>query len=357
MNKYYYEKKVIKMKKIISLILFLVICFSFVSCKNENNQPEKPTDQQEENMTPESTQNEEVSTIHIASLKGPTSMGLVGLYNKSDNGELTYTLDYSINGAADEISPLLINGDLDGAAVPANLASVLYNKTGGNIVVAAINTFGVLYIVETGDSIQSISDLKGKKIYSTGKGTTPEYALDFLLENNGIDPDKDVTIDFASEATEVSTLLTEDKSGNAVAVLPQPYVTAALAQNDGLRIAISFADEWEKVTSDSKLVTGVFVFNKQFAESNPNLISSFLKDYSESVDFAKNDTDGAAALIEQYGIVAKAPIAKKALPFCNIDFVVGNEMKETLSGYLQTLYDKNPAAVGGTLPSDEFYYE
>ena len=344
------------MKKIVSIILLLVICFSFASCKNETVQPEESTPQ-EETSQPQSTPSEETSTIHVASLKGPTSMGLVGLYNKADNDQLSYSLEYSINGAADEISPLLISGQLDGAAIPANLASVLYNKTDGNIVVAAINTFGVLYIVETGNSIQSISDLKGKKIYSTGKCTTPVYALDFLLENNGIDPDNDVIIEFASEATEVSTLLSEDKSGNAVAVLPQPYVTAALAQNDSLRIAISFADEWDKVTSDSKLVTGVFVFNKQFAYNNPNLVASFLKDYSESVDFVKNDADGAAALIEQYEIVAKAPIAKKALPLCNIDFVAGTEMKETLSGYLQTLFDKNPAAVGGALPTDEFYYE
>ena len=180
--------------------------------------------------------------------------------------------------------------------------------------------------------------------------------MDFLLENNGLDPDNDVTIEFASEATEVTTLLTEDTTGDAVAVLPQPYVTAALAQNDTLRIALSFADEWDKVSDSSKLVTGVFVFNKQFAEENPNLISSFLADYSASVDLALNDVDTAASLIEQYGIVAKAPVAKKALPFCNIAFVTGNEMKETLSGYLQTLYDKNPASVGGTLPSDSFYY-
>lgn len=345
------------MKKFISLILLLVLCFSFVSCKSNDVQPENTDDKQEETPTTDNISNEEATTIHVASLKGPTSMGLVGLYNKADNNELSYTLEYSINGAADEISPLLINGQLDGAAVPANLASVLYNKTEGNIVVAAINTFGVLYIVETGDSIQSISDLKGKKIYSTGKGTTPEYALDFLLENNGINPDTDVTIEFASEATEVSTLLSEDTSGNAVAVLPQPYVTAALAQNDTLRVAISFADEWNKITDESKLVTGVFVFNKQFAENNPNLISAFLKDYAESVDYVKTDIDGASALIEQYGIVAKAPIAKKALPFCNIDFVVGNDMKKTLSGYLKTLFDKNPAAVGGNLPADEFYYE
>ena len=344
------------MRKILSLLLILVLCFSFTAC---NKTKEETVDEPDNQPTPEPVPEvtiEEATAIKVASLKGPTSMGLVNLYDRADNDELSYSLEYSINGAADEISPLLISGQLDAAAIPANLASVLYNKTAGNIVVAAINTFGVLYIVESRDSIQSISDLKGKTIYSTGKGTTPEYALDYLLEQNNLDPDNDVTIEFASEATEVATLLTEDTSVNAVAVLPQPYVTAVLAQNDSLRVALSFADEWEKVTDDSKLVTGVLVFNKQFAESNPNLVSAFLADYATSVEYAKTDLDGAAALIEQYGIVAKAPLAKKALPLCNIDFVVGAEMKETLSGYLQTLFDKNPAAVGGSLPTDEFYY-
>ena len=345
------------MKKLLSLLLVvLVLCLSLTACnKAKEETVVEPDDQPTPEPVPETTI-EEATTIKVASLKGPTSMGLVNLYDKADNDQLSYSLEYSINGAADEISPLLISGQLDAAAIPANLASVLYNKTEGNIVVAAINTFGVLYIVESGDSIQSISDLKGKTIYSTGKGTTPEYALDYLLEQNNLNPDTDVTIEFASEATEVATLLTEDTSGNAVAVLPQPYVTAVLAQNDSLRVALSFADEWEKVTDDSKLVTGVLVFNKQFAESNPNLVSEFLADYAASVEFSKTDLDGAAALIEQYGIVAKAPLAKKALPLCNIDFVVGAEMKETLSGYLQTLFDKNPAAVGGSLPTDEFYY-
>ena len=344
------------MKKILSILLILALCLSFTACNKAKEETTEPEVQPTQEPAPVETVSQEETVIKIASLKGPTSMGLVGLYDKADNNLLTYTLEYSIDGAADEISPLLISGQLDAAAIPANLAAVLYNKTDGNIVVAAINTFGVLYIVEAGDSIKSITDLKGKKIYSTGKGTTPEYALDFLLEQNGLDPDSDVTIEFASEATEVATLLTEDTTANAVAVLPQPYVTAVLAQNDSLRVALSFADEWEKVTEDSKLVTGVLVFNKQFAESNPNLVSSFLEDYASSVEFAKTDLDGASTLIEKYGIVAKAPIAKKALPLCNIDFVVGNEMRETLSGYLQTLFDKNPAAVGGTLPLDEFYY-
>lgn len=337
------------MKRFISIFLLVLTMISLCSC-GQKPVDTLPDDSNDQPVVEEST------LIRIASLKGPTSMGLVGLYDSADQGKLDYSLEYSINGAADEITPLLINGDLDAAAVPANLASVLYNKTQGKIVVAAINTLGVLYVIEQGNDINSVSDLAGKTIYTTGKGTTPEYALDFVLENNNINPETDVTIEFASEATEVSSLLAQDLTGDAVAVLPQPYVTAALAQNDSWRVALSLADEWDKITNDSKLITGVLVFNKEFAESNPNLVSSFLNDYASSVNLTSTDPDTAASLIEQYGIVAKAPIAKKALPFCNITLITGSEMKQSLSGYLNTLFDKNPASVGGTLPLDDFYY-
>ena len=338
------------MKKALSLLLVLVLCFSFSACGNNDVPVES------EHETEKEIVNEEATVIRIASLKGPTSMGLVNLYDKADKQQLNYDLEYTISGAADEITPLLVNGEIDAAANPANLASVLYNKTEGKLVVAAVNTLGVLYVVDPGDDIQSIEDLRGKTIYTTGKGTTPEYALDYVLEKNGLDPDTDVKIEFSSEATEVTSLLTSDISGNAVAVLPQPYVTAALAQNETLRIALSLAEEWDKVADDSKLVTGVLVFNKEFASSNPKLVQSFMDDYSASISMTADDVDTTAALIEQYGIVAKAPIAKKALPFCNITFITGSDMKTVLSGYLQTLYDKNPAAVGGNLPADEFYF-
>lgn len=350
------------MKKIVSIILVFILLFSLSACGSQPQEQAPDTVQDPETSAPENndtapeTAPAESTQIRIASLKGPTSMGLVDLYNKADQNSLPYELIYELDGAADEISPKLISGELDAAAIPANLAAVLYNKTEGNLVVAAINTLGVLYILENGDSVHSVSDLKGRTIYTTGKGTTPEYALDYVLKMNGIDPDTDVKIKFASEATEVSSMLEKDVTGNAVAMLPQPYVTAVTVQNENLRIALSMAEEWDKVSDDSKLVTGVLVFRKEFADENPNLVGTFLNDYSASIDYANNDLDGAAALIEQYGIVAKAPIAQKALPFCNITFLGGKDMKEALAGYLQTLFDKNPASVGGKLPEESFYY-
>jgi len=240
--------------------------------------------------------------------------------------------------------------------VPCNLAAVLYNKTQGAISVAAVNTLGVLYVVETGETIRSFADLKGKTIYSTGKGTTPEFALNYLLRENGLDPAADVTIEYKSEATEVAAMLAE--STDAVAVLPQPFVTTAMMQNENLRIALSLTEEWDVLQGEggSTLVTGVTIVRNAVIEQNPAAFAEFLKEYESSVAYTESNPQETAALIAGYGIVPKEPIALKALPYCNLKFVKGSEMQEKVSGYLQVLFDADPKSVGGTLPDDAFYY-
>lgn len=295
----------------------------------------------------------EKATIRVGSLKGPTTMGIVKLMQDDEAGSAANTYDFTMSGTADEIVPLLVKGELDVALVPCNLASVLYNNTKGAVQVAAINTLGVLYLVETGESITSIADLAGKTIYSTGKGTTPEYALNYVLSMNGLTPGTDVTIEYKSEATEVAAALA---AGTAeVAMLPQPFVTAALAQNDQLRVALSLTEEWERVSADSALVTGVAVVRKAFYEEHPEAVRAFLEEYAASAEYVNANAAEAAEWIAGLGIVAKAPLAQKAIPACNIVLITGEEMKGKVSGYLTTLYDQNPEAVGGALPDDEFY--
>ncbi len=264
--------------------------------------------------------------LRIAGLKGPTTMGLVNLLSMEEDGTASMDYDLQLYGAADEIVPLLMKGELDMAAIPANLAATLYQKTNGGIQAVAVNTLGVLYVVEKGDTVQSMADLKGRTILSTGKGTTPEYVLRYLLNANGIDPDKDVTIEYYSEATEVTAQManTED----AIAVLPQPYVTAAGLQDDTLRVALDLTEEWNKV-ADTQLITGVTVVRKEYAEEHPDVVAAFLTDYAKSVKAANTDLDGTAALCEEQGVVAKAAIAKKALPNCNIVCLTGDELKQT----------------------------
>jgi len=344
------------MKKIIAILLAMVLMLTMFTACAKTNEPAPEVDEPVvENETPAEEPEKEIeyTEIKLAAMKGPTGMGMVEMLDRADKGETGNTYTYNIVGTADEIAPLLIKGELDAAAVPCNLASTLYNKTEGEVIVAAVNTLGVLYVVENGESVSSIEDLRGKTIYSTGQGTTPEYIFRSILSQNGIDPDTDVTIEYKSESTEIAALLgATDES--VIAVLPQPYVTAVQTQNENVRIALDLTEEWEKV-NDGSVVTGTLVVRKSFAEEHPDAFGAMLEDYKQSVEFVNSDVEAAAALIEQYDI-AKAAVAKKALPYCNITFMTGEEMKEAVSAYLQVLFDQNPAAVGGNMPDDAFYY-
>lgn len=293
-------------------------------------------------------------TVNIAALKGPTAMGMVSFMDKADSGSLTdNNYHFEIVAAADEVTPKLVQGQVDIAAVPANLASVLYNNTEGKVEVLAVNTLGVIYIVESGDMVSDIGDLKGKTIYASGKGATPEYALNFILEQNGIDPEKDLTIEWKGEHAEcLSALMAEE---NAIAMLPQPFVTTAQTKSDKIRVALDLTEEWDKLGVESSLLTGVVVARKEFVESNPAAVEAFMEHYGASVTFVNENVEDAAALIGKYDIVPAA-VAVKAVPDCNIVFITGDEMKQKLSGYLAVLLEQNPKSVGGALPADDFYY-
>ena len=296
--------------------------------------------------------------VRVTALKGPTAMGMVELMNEAESGAVNgNAYDFTIASAVDEVSPKLVKGETDIAAVPANLAAVLYNNTEGQVEVLAVNTLGVLYIVESGDSIGSVEDLRGKTIYASGKGATPEYALNYILTENGIDPEKDVTIEWKSEHAECVAALAEDADG--IAMLPQPFVTTAQTKKETLRTALDLTEEWNKIQESegmaSTLVTGVTVVRTAFAKEHPEAVADFMEAYQASVSYVTENTDEAAKLIGDYDIVPEA-VAKKALPACNIVCITGDEMKEKLSGYLGVLKDQNPEAVGGELPGDDFYY-
>ncbi len=348
------------MKKILSLLLAFSLALSLAACGGSASSAVSSTVVSEAASSAAASEEEETAAplsvtepLRIAGLKGPTTMGLVNLLSMEQAGTAAMDYDLQLYGAADEIVPLLIKGELDMAAIPANLAATLYQKTSGGIQAVAVNTLGVLYVVEQGDTVHSMADLKGRTILSTGKGTTPEYVLRYLLTANGLDPDKDVDIQYYSEATEVTAQMATTQ--DAIAVLPQPYVTAAGLKDDTLRVALDLTAEWDKV-ADTQLITGVTVVRKAYAEEHPDVVAAFLADYAQSVNAANTDLDGTAALCEEQGVVAKAAIAKKALPNCNIVCLTGEELKADVSGYLQVLYDADPAAVGGTLPGEDFYW-
>lgn len=354
-------------KKLLSLmcVAALLVCGT-VACGNTNDSAS--TEEQEPAAVEETVEpvaepeEEEVvyedADVRVAALKGPTAMGMVQLMDAADNDDTAsnhYT--FTIAAAPDEITPSIVQGNVDIAAVPANLASVLFNKTEGKVQVLAINTLGVLYIVENGETINSVEDLKGKTIYASGKGATPEFALNYMLSSNGIDPEKDVTIEYKSEHAECVAALTNDEDG--VAMLPQPFATTALMQNENMRIALDMTAEWESAAkasgSNASLVTGVVVARTDFINEHPDAVKLFMEQYAESTTFTNDNVEEASELIEKYDII-KAAVAKQAIPYCNITCISGTDMKDKLSGYLQELFNQNPEAVGGKLPADEFYY-
>ena len=289
--------------------------------------------------------------VSVGALTGPTAMGMVKLL---EDGKEAY--EPTILGAADELVPLILQGEIDIASVPANLASTLYNKTQGGVTVLAVNVLGVLYIGEYNtEDLNTLADLKGKTIYATGKGSTPEYFLRYVLTQNGMDPDKDVTIQWKSEPSEVVALLNAEQKG--IAMLPQPYVTAAAAQlGEGFRVALSLSDEWAALDNGTLCTTAVVMARKEFLEQNPEAVEQFLSELEASVAWVNENVEDAAQLCGDYGII-KAPVAQKAIPQCNLVCLTGAEMKEALSGCLGVIFDQNPKAVGGQLPGDDFYYE
>ena len=294
----------------------------------------------------------ESTPIRVGALKGPTAMGMVEMMqDKADS------YDFTLAAAPDEIVPLLVKGELDIAAVPANLGSVLYNNTQGAVKALAINTLGVLYIVERGDTVHSVADLKGRTLVTAGKGSTPEYALNYILRGNGLDPEADLTVEFKSEHAECLAAMLQDEG--VVAMLPQPFATVAQAKAQDMRIALDLTKEWDALQAGaeapSAMITGIAVVRSAFAEENPEAVARFLADYAQSVKFAQEDVEGAAQLIGKFDIFEAGP-AQKALPFCNIVFIDGEAMKARLGGYLEALMAQDPAAVGGALPGDDFYY-
>ena len=336
-------------KRLAAGCLLAAMTLGITGCGNKDNQ-------QQAGQPEENKQVEEAVSLNIMALSGPTGMGMVKLMDAAENGETQDQYNITIAGAADEINGKLITGEVDIAALPCNVASVLYNKTEGEVQVAAINTLGVLYILEKGDDIHSVADLAGKTIISTGKANTPEYVLNYLLNANGLDPEKDVTIEYKTEAAEIASAFQQGQA--EIAMVPQPVATTILAKNEDVRTALDVTEEWTKAQGEDphQLVTGVIVVRKAVLDEHPEAVERFLALYSDPINYINNNVEEGAALVEKYGIVPSAAIAQKAIPQCNIVYMDGEDMKANVQAYLQVLFDANPASVGGAMPNDDFYY-
>ena len=335
-----------KVRAIVSLLLALTLALSLTACGGQaNSEPEQPETQEE--LT--------AAEINLYVLSGPTGIGAMNLWAASDAGETKNTYHITMPGANDEVVAALSKGDADIAAVATNLAATLYNKTDGGVTVLAVNTLGVLSLLSNGQEVNAVSDLKGKTIYAPGQGANPEYILRYVLTGNGLDPDKDVTLRFVGEGSELLTVWQSDPE--AIILAPQPVATSILMQNENARTLFDMTEEWDKIAGgDSTLMMGCVIVRNEFLQANPGAVELFLQEYAASIEKAQSDVEGTAALCQQYGLIPKAALAQKAIPSCGLTFVTGAEMKTGLSGYLQVMFDANPKSVGGALPGDNFYY-
>ena len=335
-----------KVRTIVSLLLALTLALSLTACGGQaNSEPQQPDTQEE--TTP--------AEVNLYVLSGPTGIGAMNLWAASDAGETKNTYHITMPGANDEVVAALSKGDADIAAVATNLAATLYNKTDGGVTVLAVNTLGVLSLLSNGQEAATVSELKGKTIYAPGQGANPEYILRYVLSGNGLDPDKDVTLRFVGEGSELLTVWQSDPE--AVILAPQPVATNILMQNDNARTLFDMTEEWDKIAGgDSTLMMGCVIVRNEFLQANPGAVELFLQEYAASIEKARSDVEGTAVLCEQYGLIPKAALAQKAIPSCGLTFVTGAEMKTGLSGYLQVMFAANPKSVGGALPGDDFYY-
>ncbi len=337
------------MKKKIAVILALcLILVSLVGCTSSSSSSED---------TLQAEAFEEGEVLRVGGLSGPTTMGLVHLMDLNEKGESLGNYEFTMETDASELVAMMVSGDLDIALIPANMASILYQRMDGNVKVIDINTLGVLYIVTADDSITEITDLEGKTIYMTGKGTTPDYALQYLLSAYDMTTD-DVSIEYKSEAAEVAAVLAEEPEG--IGLLPQPFVTSAIAQNDSLQMVMDLTEEWNKVQGEdgSALVTGVTVANGSLFDDETTLseVETFMAEHRDSSEYANTNVSETAELVASAGIVAQAAVAEQAIPYCSITFIDGAEMETKLSGYLETLFAQDASSIGGEMPGEDFYY-
>lgn len=358
-------------KRILALMLCLALGLNLAACAPKDNGEQtvspSPDATPSQSVTPDAqpTSDEpgEPTTVRFAVLSGPTGVGAVKLLADNDAGESLGTYDVTLAADNQEIGAKLMNGDLDIACMASNVAATLYNKNQGGIQALCLSTLGVLYILERGEkgftpTVTNLGDLRGQTIYATGQGANPEYVLNYLLTENGVDPENDVEIVWQTAEEVQAALLTGDAR---FAMLPVPAATAAqikAKQTEDREVvsALDLTEEWDKVTSDGVLTMTTVVVRTEFAQEHPEAVEAFLKDYQASIEYVNGSVEDAAELVEQYGIVPQAAIAKLAIPDCNLVYIAGEEMRDQIQGYYRVLYEANPASVGGGLPDDGFYY-
>lgn len=341
-----------KMRNLFALLLALVMVLSMTACAQETTETTAAatTEAVETTAAPETEAPVAAGPINVMVLNGTTGFGMANLMDAAANGEASQEYSFTVETDASNIVAGLVNGSVDIAALPTNAAATVYNKTQGGVQVLALNTLGVLYLVTDGSvTVESMADLAGATVYAPAQN--PTFIFQHLCQANGL---TDVTID--NTYAQPADLNTAVASGQvSIAVLPEPMVTVARANNPDLVVALDLTAEWDKVSPASSLVQGCVVVRKEFVENNQAAVAAFLEEYGASIEALTTDIEGTAAKIEANGIFAKAAVAAKAIPNCNVCFITGEEMQNALSAFLNIMYEVAPASVGGGIPGRDFY--
>ena len=333
------------MKKIIALVAALLMLTALLTGCGTTDSSSAPS------VNPETGK----AVVSIGGIIGPTGIGMANLIAADGDGTAANDYNFTFSSVPQDIAAKLTQGSVDIAALPTNLAVSLYNKTSGGVKLLAVNTLGVLHILENGDTVHSIADLKGKTIYSTGQGANPEYVLNYVLEKNGLTPGVDVTVKFIAENDVLSAQMASGEI--TLALVPEPQVSVITTKNPAVRAAINMNDAWDAVADEgSKLMMGCVAVRTEFLEKNKAAVDAFLTDYAASIAAATADVQKTAALCKEHRILPNAAIAAKAIPNCALTFVAGAEMKAQIKGYYDVLFAANPKSIGGKLPADDFYY-
>lgn len=331
--------------KILSLFFIFLLTAAFAaSCARQK--------------TPQQTSEPQNTELKITALKGPTGIGITKLMEESQSGNTKGNYKITLAASPDELTGKIVKGEIDVAALPTNVAATLYNKSNGKIKIAALNTLGVLYILEKGNTLQSVADLQGKKIYATGEGSVPEYVLKAILSANNIDAE----VEYLSEHSELAAAALAGKAD--IVMLPEPFVTTVVSKDKGFRIVLDLTKEYKAAlrgtdAENAALTMGCIVVNAEFAEKNKEALNRFLDEYKESAEYANTNTAETAQLVAKYEIMASAELASIAIPNCNIVYIDGQEMQDLLAGFFRALvkYDTGASSLGGSIPTNEFYYQ
>ncbi|MBF8983950.1 ABC transporter substrate-binding protein [Lutibacter sp. B2] len=323
------------MKKILSVLIVIILLFSIGGCSKQEDSYKK-------------------EIVNIAGLKGPTSIGMIKMFEEKPLLGENLESEYEVAQSPDILVSKLLSKEVDFAALPTNVAAKLYNKKVGYELVA-VNTWGVLYIMTQDEDIKDWNDLKGKHINAIAKGSTPDIVFRYLLEKHGLNPETDVTLDYTLGHIELAQSMVAGKV--KIALLPEPFVTMVKMKNKEASIAMNIQDEWKNTLGvENAFPQGCLVVRKEFAQKQPDAVERFLEEYKKSIDWVNENKEEAGVLVEKYGIGMKAKMAEMAIPRCNISFKDAKNAKKSVEDYFKVIYDFSPKDIGGKLPDEDFYY-